>query len=152
GPFSWTSVPRDMDNPLDWLSVLISPLRVVNTYHLFAQITRERIEPEVQVTTDGSTFTALPLRYKPGDLSRAPGIVAPHQPRLDFQLWFYGLSFRRGMPPYVAALLDRICHDADAVQSFFPEPLPHDPVAVRIAFSRYHFTTPAQRERTGAFW
>jgi hypothetical protein len=152
GPFSRSLGPRDMDNPLDWLAVLISPLRVVNTYHLFAQITRERIEPEVQVTIDGSTFIAMPLHHKPGDPSRAPGWVAPHQPRLDFQLWFYGLSFRRGMPPYVAALLERICRDPDAVQSLFPQPLPREPEAVRIAFFRYHFTSPAQRESTGAWW
>jgi hypothetical protein len=56
------------------------------------------------------------------------------------------------MPPYVAALLDRICRDPDAVQPFFPEPLPREPVAARIAFFRYHFTTPAQRESTGAWW
>jgi hypothetical protein len=152
GPFVRFGSPRELPVPFRWLSSLISPLRLVNTYHLFAQITRERIEPELQVSTDGSTFFAVPFRYKPGDPLRAPGIVAPHQPRLDFQLWFYGLSFRRGMPPYVTALLDRVCHDPDAVQHFFPDPLPREAVAARMAFFRYHFTTPAERESTGAWW
>jgi lipase maturation factor 1 len=133
------------------LRQLYEPFRMINTYHLFAAITRERIEPELQVD-DGTGFRPLDLRYKAGDPQLAPGYVAPHQPRLDFQLWFYGLSFQRGSPPYVTALVDRLCHDREAVQSFFAAPLPAYPVAVRIAFWRYHFTTPAEKSATGAWW
>jgi hypothetical protein len=81
-----------------------------------------------------------PLRYKPGDVNRAPPFVAPHQPRLDFQLWFFGLGHRRGVPPYVASLLTRVCEDPEATQSFFPAPLPERPIAARVAFFRYRFT------------
>jgi hypothetical protein len=117
------------------------PLRLVNTYHLFGAITRDRIEPEVQIEADG-TWTPYPLHHKPGPVERAPGFVAPHQPRLDFQLWFYGLGFQRGAPAYVATLLDRLCHDPGAVQTLFAEPLPADPQAVRIAFWSYRFSDP----------
>ena len=71
-----------------------SPGGLVNTYHLFGQITRERIEPEFQ-TSSGGAWTAHDFRYKPGYPRRAPRFVAPHQPRVDFQLWFYGLGYRR---------------------------------------------------------
>lgn len=129
------------------------PLRLVNTYHLFAAITRERIEPEVQ-TFDGAAWRAHDLRYKPGDPSRPQRFVgpAPHQPRLDFQLWFYGLSYRRGTPGYVGELLDRVCHAPAVVQPLFPEALPERPVSARMAFWRYHFTTPEERRATGAWW
>ncbi len=130
---------------------LFAPLRLVNTYHLFGAITRERIEPELQ-TFDGDTWTAHDLRYKPGDVSRAPGFVAPHQPRVDFQLWFYGLSYPHGAPAYVRALVDRACHDPAAIQPLFPGPLPERPKAVRLAFHRYHFTTAEERRATGAWW
>ncbi len=129
---------------------VLGPFRVVNTYHLFGAITRERIEPELQ-TSDGATWTAHDLRHKPGDVSRAPDVVAPHQPRVDFQLWFYGLSYR-GMPPYVKALLDRVCHEPAAVRGLFAEPLPARPAGVRMAFYRYHFTTAEERRATGAWW
>jgi hypothetical protein len=125
--------------------------RMINTYHLFGAITRERIEPELQ-TFDGTAWTAHDLRYKPGDVMRAPSLVAPHQPRVDFQLWFYGLSYRRGMPPYVAGLLERACQDPGAVRSLFTADLPAAPEAARMAFFRYHFTTPDERRRTGAWW
>ncbi len=125
--------------------------RMINTYHLFGAITRERVEPELQ-TFDGAAWTGHDLRYKPGDVKRAPAIAAPHQPRVDFQLWFYGLSYRRGMPPYVAELLQRACHDPGSVRALFAKELPAGPEAVRMAFFRYHFTTPDERRRTGAWW
>jgi hypothetical protein len=130
---------------------LYAPLRLVSTYHLFAAITRERIEPEVQ-TFDGQTWTAHDLRYKPGDVARPPPLVAPHQPRLDFQLWFYGLGRRRGVPAYVQGLLERVCRDPGAVEAFFAAPLPSRPASARVAFYRYRFTTPSERRATGAFW
>ena len=35
----------------------------------------------------GGPFVPIPFRYKPGPLGRAPPWVAPHQPRLDWQMW-----------------------------------------------------------------
>ncbi len=130
---------------------VFAPTRMINTYHLFGAITVKRIEPELQ-TFDGAAWTGHDLRYKPGDVTRAPVLAAPHQPRVDFQLWFYGLSYRRGMPPYVAELLDRACHDPAAVQTLFASELPSAPSAVRMELFRYHFTTPDERRRTGAWW
>jgi len=135
-------------------------LRLVNTYHLFASITRERIEPEFQTLaagdeSDDAAWTAHDLRHKAGDPRRAPDFVAPHQPRLDFQLWFHGLGFRRGQPPYVHMLLERMCEDSAAVRPFFSElgdAMPAHPRAVRVVYWQYHFATPAEKRATGAWW
>lgn len=115
-----------------------SSFRVVNTYHLFAEITRERIEPEFQ-TFDGTRFVAHDLRYKAGALDRAPPFIAPHQPRVDFLLWFYGLD-HRSPPDYVYGILFRMCTDPTAVQPLFAEKLPEHPSKVRLAFHEYHFS------------
>jgi lipase maturation factor 1 len=130
---------------------LYAPLRLVNTYHLFASITRERIEVEFQTLTD-DLWRPYHLRHKPGDPGRAPNFVAPHQPRVDFQLWFYGLAWQRQEPPYVAALVHRLCESPALVQSLFRDRLPAGPDAVRIAYHRYQFTTPPERRATGQFW
>jgi hypothetical protein len=127
-----------------------SSFRLVNTYHLFAEITRDRVEPEFQ-THDGTTFTSHDLRYKPGNVVRAPPFIAPHQPRVDFLLWFYGLGYRQ-MPEYAYGLLGRMCTDPTAVQPLFANPLPHDASGVRIVFHRYHLATRAEHRRTGAWW
>jgi hypothetical protein len=127
--------------------------RLVNTYHLFAAITRERVEPELQTSADGGqTWVAHDLRHKAGDPLRAPDFVAPHQPRVDFQLWFYGLGYQERTPSYVATLAGRLCEDPAAVGGLFAAPLPPRPDAVRIAYWRYHFTTAAQRRESGAWW
>ncbi|HEX2675429.1 MAG TPA: lipase maturation factor family protein [Polyangiales bacterium] len=127
------------------------PFRHANVYHLFGQITRERIEPSFETEVDG-TWVEHPLLYKPGPPTRPPPFVAPHQPRVDFRLWFYGLSFQQGMPRFVRALLDRLCHDPTAVQSLFTNSLPAHAEAARIVFHRYHFTTASERAATGAYW
>jgi hypothetical protein len=127
--------------------------RLIGTYHLFAAITRERIEPEFQTSDDGGvTWTAQPLWHKAGDPARAPDFVAPHQPRVDFQLWFYGLGYARREPAYVDALIEHLCAEPAAVQPLFRAPLPARPAAVRIAYWRYHFTTAAARRASGNWW
>lgn len=117
------------------------PLRIANTYHLFGHITTARLEPEFQ-TLEGETWTAQHLHYKPGPLDRRPPFVAPHQPRVDFRLWFYGLSYARGTPGYVRTLAQRLCEDPGAVQALFVAPLPPTPDAVRIVFWRYAYAPP----------
>jgi hypothetical protein len=130
---------------------LSQSFRVVNTYHLFAAITRARIEPELQLQV-GSEWIAADLRYKAGDPARAPRFVAPHQPRVDFLLWFYGLAFQRRQPVYVANLLARLCEDPDAVATLFESHLPRAPAAVKIVFWDYRFTAPTEKRASGAWW
>lgn len=129
---------------------LYLPLRLVNTYQLFASITRERVEPEFQTLTAG-TWTAHHLWHKPGDPARAPGFVAPHQPRVDFLLWFHGLDWER-QPAWVAALLDRLCEIPDAVQPLFRGNLPPRPEASRVVYHQYRLAPPAERRSTGLWW
>jgi len=140
---------------LDW------QFRLVNTYHLFASITRERVEPEFQTLAEGpveerqaddAAWTAQHFRHKPGDLNRAPDFVAPHQPRVDFRLWFYGLGFQRRAPGYVHALIERLCEEPQVVQPLFRAPLPPHPAAVRLVFWQYQFTSRDERRATGAWW
>lgn len=130
-----------------------APLRVVNTYHLFAQITRVRVEPEFAGLAGGEWRT-YHMSYKPGPPERAPPVVAPHQPRLDFQLWFYGLRAGRPPPMYVRRLLDRLCRAPAVVQPLFAVPLLPAPDRVRVRFWRYEFAAPGEsgwwrREPTG---
>jgi hypothetical protein len=140
---------------------------LVSSYHLFASITRERIEPELQtlaegipgdgeaqvdVDVDDGAWTPQDLWHKAGDPRRAPDFVAPHQPRVDFQLWFYGLGFRRREPAYVTALVARMCEDPAAVQPLFRSALPPHPSAVRLVYWQYWFASVAEHRASGAWW
>lgn len=150
----WLSfgAPPAAERALAPIASAVGPLRVANVYRLFGHITRERIEPQIELQDESGAWTEHDLRYKPGDVMRAPSFVAPHQPRVDFRLWFYGLGFRRGMPEYVRNLLERLCTSPSAVQPLFAAPLPSAPRASRMAFFRYRYTTPEERAASGASW
>ena len=68
--------------------VALDPFRIANQYGLFAVMTPHRYEIEFQGSDDGKTWRAYPYRYKPQDPHSRPGIYAPYQPRLDWNLWF----------------------------------------------------------------
>jgi hypothetical protein len=144
-PAAVAEVAMPIDRALDrW--------RSINAYHLFASMTLVRREPIIEGTDDGVAWRPYELRYKPGRVDRPPPFVAPHQPRVDFQLWF--LFLRRGREPYVETLLDRLLHDPDAVAPLFAEnPFAGaPPMAVRLAVYRYRFSDRATRAATGAWW
>src|SRR5207248_11804866 len=70
----------------------VAPLRIVNSYGLFAVMTTTRPEILVEGSNDAVNWLGYEFPYKPGDPRGAPPIVAPHQPRLDWQMWFAALS------------------------------------------------------------
>lgn len=76
----------------------IEPLRVVNVYGPFAVMTTARPEIVIEGSNDGETWLPYEFRYKPGTLRRAPPWVEPHQPRLDWQMWFAALYARTSDP------------------------------------------------------
>jgi len=117
---------------------------VVGTYHLFSSVTTSRIEPTIEVETEGR-WTELVLHDKPGPVDRAPPIVQPHQPRVDFQLWFHGLHPQQ-LPRYLLRLEELLCDDPSRVQSLFVTPLPKGIDAVRVQYYRYRFTRPGAHD------
>lgn len=146
--------------PLEGLERGLAPVRQalwafrsINAYHLFATMTLVRREVILEGSQDGASWSAYEFRYKPGDPRRAPPFVAPHQPRVDFQLWFLTLRGGRGAP-YFDALLARLLEEPRVVAPLFAaDPFPNAPPPfVRVAVYRYRFTDVAARRETGAWW
>src|SRR5580704_11623912 len=75
-----------------WVAGEIAPLRIVNPYGLFAVMTTTRPEIIVEGSDDGVQWREYGFKYKPGDVMRRPRWNAPHQPRLDWQMWFAALG------------------------------------------------------------
>ena len=141
----------DID-PWPTLRQAARPLRVANTYHLFGSITTTRDEATFMVQDSDGAWVELELHHKPGAADRRPGFVAPHQPRVDFQLWFYGLRWKRGAPAWMPVLLSRICHEPEVVQQLFRTTLPTDAEAIELVFYDQRFTSPEQKAETGDWW
>lgn len=144
---------RRMPWPVEAVAGWVAPFRIINTYGLFAVMTTDRPEIIVEGSTDGQTWTAYYFRYKPGDLSRTPHWVAPHQPRLDWQMWFAALGGYTNNPWFVN-FMQRLLEGSPEVLALLEyNPFPDSPPTyVRAVLYDYRFTDPATWRETGEWW
>jgi hypothetical protein len=132
---------------------LIAPLRSVNAYGLFAVMTTTRPEIIVEGSEDGVEWKAYEFAYKAGDLKRRPPWVAPHQPRLDWQMWFAALGRYEEEPWF-----DEFCQRLLTASPDVLRLLAHDPFGgrpprfVRAALFQYRFSDRATRRAEGVWW
>ena len=145
---------RPWPAPVTAFLAALEPLQVVNSYGLFAVMTTSRPEIIVEGSDDGTTWQAYDFKYKPGDLRRRPAFVAPHQPRLDWQLWFAALAGNyRGAPWFLRFLQEILQGSPDVLALLAANPFPgHPPRYVRASLYDYHFTNPTTRRADGAWW
>jgi lipase maturation factor 1 len=131
----------------------LETFRIVSAYGLFAVMTTERDEIVVEGSDDGEHWLAYEFPYKPGDLLRRPPWVAPHQPRLDWQMWFAALGSYRQNQWFVNFAIRLLEGSPDVLKLVAKNPFPdHPPRAIRARFYEYHFTTSAERRATGEWW
>ena len=120
---------------------------------VFRAMTTARPEIVIEGSNDGREWREYPFRWKIGDPSKPPRFVAPHQPRLDWQMWFAALN-PRGNSDWLQRLMHRILAGTPEVMALLgPDPFPEAPPRwVRLAYYDYEFTTPAERAETGDWW
>jgi len=93
--------------PAMWITDEIAPLRIVNTYGLFAVMTTARPEIIIEGSDDGVHWREYAFKYKPGNVKQPPLWNIPHQPRLDWQMWFAALG-TPSQSPWVLRFLQRL--------------------------------------------
>jgi membrane protein implicated in regulation of membrane protease activity len=149
----WQTVAHADLPVIGTLTRAVSPLFIVNSYGLFAVMTVTRPEIVIEGSADGQEWREYVFRYKPGPLSRPALWNIPHQPRLDWQMWFAALGTVRdnswtvglmwcllkGSPP-VLALLDS--------NPFAGDP----PKYVRAQLYDYRFADRRTHQKTGEWW
>jgi len=130
----------------------VAPLLVANPYGLFANMTTSRPEIVIEGSADGKTWREYHFRHKPGDVARAPTWNIPHQPRLDWQMWFAAQD--PAPPRWFANLLQRLLQDSPPVTALLaPGPFAERPPRlVRARLYEYTFADAATRARTGRWW
>ena len=132
----------------------ISPFRSVNTYGLFADMTETRPEIVVEGSNDRITWTTYQFRWKPGELARAPGWVAPHQPRLDWQMWFAALQGSYQNTSWFLNFMAALLQGKPEVLKLLTEnPFPDRPPRyIRATLYDYRFTEIATKRAEGTWW
>jgi predicted DCC family thiol-disulfide oxidoreductase YuxK len=151
--YSAFSPESEMPRPIRIAYEQIEPFRIVNGYGLFRVMTKDRGEIEIQGSLEGVNWVAYEFRWKPGDVMRAPRWCAPHQPRLDWQMWFAALGSHRQNPWFVQVLVRLLEGKSPVTELFMRNPFPGAPPRyVRAVFYRYRFADVEEHRRTGAWW
>jgi hypothetical protein len=114
-------------------------------------MTLSRPEIILEGSDDKTNWREYEFPYKAGDIYRRPPLAAPHQPRLDWQMWFAALA-----PQHYSYLLERLMRRTlegePAVLALLEKnPFPSEPPRfVRLSFYDYHFTR--SEDHTAAWW
>ena len=124
-----------------------SPFAITSSYGLFATMTTRRGEIVLEGSTDGETWQEYEFRYKPGRLDRRPPWVAPHQPRVDWQMWFAALGVYQQNGWFVN-MVARLLQGSPAVTALFERnPFPNAPPKyIRARLYEYTFITWGDRK------
>jgi predicted DCC family thiol-disulfide oxidoreductase YuxK len=139
--------------PLAFIHEHIAPFRIVNGYGLFRVMTKDRGEIVIEGSADGIDWLPYEFKWKPGNVKRAPGWCAPHQPRLDWQMWFAALSTPQQNPWFGGLVVRLLLGSRDVSRLLAHNPFPDQPPRyIRASFYRYRFTTVEEHRQSGAWW
>ena len=134
---------------------------LVNSYGLFRQMTETRPELAVEYSGDGKTWQPVEFNWKPGPLDERPRFCAPHQPRLDWQMWFEALRWERNLAltgrvrlseasPWFQRFIMRLL-EAEPNVVRLVRSVPEQPEYLRVVLYQYRFTSKAEG-KDGAWW
>ena len=146
----------NMLSPQQIMNTSFNRLHLVNTYGAFGSVGRERHEivfegTDEAVVTERTRWKEYQFKAKPGDPLRRPALIAPYQPRIDWQIWFAAMA-TPDQYPWTTHFVWKLLHnDAGALSLLANNPFPDKPPRyIRAVFYRYRFAPP--RDPTGAWW
>ncbi|MBX9670500.1 MAG: lipase maturation factor family protein [Candidatus Obscuribacterales bacterium] len=139
--------------PLYMVASQAIPWHIVSSYGLFAVMTTKRLEISVEGSMDGKVWEEYVFRFKPGPLNRAPAIVAPHQPRLDWQMWFAALGSVGENLWFVRFCQMLMSNSPEALSLIEKNPFASKPPKyIRAVVYDYHMTDLSTLFQTGNWW
>lgn len=144
---------RELPSPVEAVLQVLQPFRSINTYGLFAVMTTTRPEIQIEGSDDGESWKAYEFKWKPGKLERASEFVAPHMPRLDWQMWFAALgSCARN--PWFVRFEERLLQGTPEVVNLLEHSpfAAHPPRYIRSTRYQYRFAEWNERRRRDLFW
>jgi len=132
---------------------LVGPFRIVNPYGLFAVMTTTRPELIIEGTSDDVDWKPYVFKYKPAPDHAWLAWIAPHQPRLDWQMWFAALGNYQTDAWFQAFRTRLLEGSADVTGLLETNPFPNQPpVRVRVTRHVYRFATREEKNSAGSVW
>ncbi|CAC5380957.1 Lipase maturation factor 2 [Mytilus coruscus] len=129
---------------------------IASSYGLFRRMTGVGGRPEVIVEGSNSMqkgWKEYEFLYKPGNLSRKLPIVAPHQPRLDWQMWFAALGNYQHNPWFVTMVYRLLTGQEEVLELIANNPFPDAPPKyIRAKLYHYYYTSSSQTRSPKNWW
>ncbi|XP_031438545.1 lipase maturation factor 2-like [Clupea harengus] len=137
---------------------LVEPYGLVSAYGVDHKALKEDGRPEIIIegSMDQQKWTAIEFMYKPGQVERAPALVSPYQPRLDWQLWEVAQGPQDS--PWFTGLVQRLLQgkkdvvrliQLDEAQYPFSQ---SPPTFIRAGLYKYWFTETSQDGAQPQHW
>jgi hypothetical protein len=143
----------NLASPRQIMNTAFDRFDLVNTYGAFGTVGRERLNVVFEGTADddpGERAQWKPYRYRalPVALGEWPVVIAPYQPRLDWQMWFAAMGSPAEYPWTIHVVWKLLHNDPGALSLFADNPFPERPPRhVRAVLYRYAFAAPDDRDR-----
>lgn len=144
---------NNMPEVVNQATILIRSWGIGHAYHIFPTMQTERHELQIEGSYDGKEWKAYQFKYKPGPLDQAPKFNVPHQPRLDWMMWFVPPRSPEFMYIF-SRLLEKLEQGSPQVLDLLDyNPFPEKPPKyTRVQVFLYEFTNFEERQETGNWW
>lgn len=138
---------------LQRLSQSVQRFGIGHIFHVFPTMQTRRQELVIQGSEDGNSWQTYEFKYKPGNPKRAPEIIIPHQPRLDWMIWFVPTQQPLQMA-WFGRFMERLHQGSESVTALLKHnPFPDRPPRyLRVESYDYRFTTSRERAQSGEWW
>ena len=148
---------RNLLGRAQMMNASFDPLHLVNTYGAFGSITRTRYEVVIEATTDeivgpDTVWKEYEFKGKPGDPRRRPPQIAPYHLRLDWLMWFVGISPGYAGRWFTTLLVRLLEDDAATLALLRSRPFEQPPTYIRARTYVYRFASRPARRRDRAWW
>ncbi len=151
--FTPNALRESLPMPLQQFADSVRRFGISNIYHIFPTMQVERQELIVEGSNNGQEWQAYRLKYTPDDLDRTPPFIVPHQPRLDWMIWFVPPQHLPQMV-WFGEFIRRLHEGSPSVSRLLAHnPFPEEPPRyLRVLAYRYQFTTEEEHAQTGNWW
>jgi hypothetical protein len=151
--FGWRTTAVDYPYVLTRTFGTVQTYGLGHIFHIFPTMQTERQELVIQGSNDGRSWYSYGFKYKPGPLNKRPPFNVPHQPRLDWMMWFIPPQGRK--QDYWFRMLLRRLHEGSPQVLDLLEYNPFEerpPRYLRVLAFDYRFTDAQEREASGNWW
>ncbi|ESO04582.1 hypothetical protein HELRODRAFT_99479 [Helobdella robusta] len=121
-------------------------IHTINAYGLFRSMTG--VGGRLEVIVEGSNdlkddgWKEYSFLFKPGYLDRMLPVVAPHQPRLDWQMWFAALGSFQYNPWFYHTMYRLLNNQKEVLDLIDHNPFASEPPKyIRAQLYKYHYTS-----------